>query len=675
MMQPGREYYFPEDKAVFEKRMQNGGGVELALDAASFIPGYVGMGASALGMGLNLYEGDYPGAALDAANIVTGGLAKGFKAASQTAKAAGVSRTARNMADKSKFLNKASNPNIYKSASLIRDYESNTPTNFGGYQDNTRVAPVVRPVKPKMQTGGLFAVGPYDEMMAPKQGKYLQPDINRPSYRDEEGGRRSEYRVGVNIDGEEVLFPTVVGGRQLTDDQAEAQYNKTGLHMGKFKTPEEAEYASRLRTARYNMLEDPVRFSADQFQGGGTVRTSMIEEINQEESLPVILDSLFSQFQKTKQEFGVEEEDEQPDTISLQTGGHVIQPGETFFGIANKYNLTKEDLIDANPGLDINTIQAGQSLKIPVIESVGQVEINAENAKTPTKWFDYLNPMNWGAPNYDDAGNFRQAFRKARVEGENDFMWYGDRYSSDLANLENKRQQLVKDIAEETEALAPIKTNRRKVNAEASTPIGIDNDILLRQAYKESTFNPNAKSPAGYMGLAQIGDEVIQDYKKSTGIRSVDPYDPTQNAAVQRWAMNQIYNSEFVNKKNQADEVRLAKTLASYNWGKGNVKNYLKRQKAKGVDIYNSLDWLEGLPQETKDYVHKIQLKDAPEFDAEFNRAIKDKRYSPYVELYQNKENGGIINTFQMGGTMSIPGVNGTVIASSPSLYKKYKRK
>jgi soluble lytic murein transglycosylase-like protein len=549
------------------------------------------------------------------------------------------------------------------------------PTQRGGYQDNTRLAPVVRPVKPKMQTGGLYPVGPYDEMMAPKQGKYLQPDINRPSYRDEEGGRRSEYRVGVNIDGEEVLFPTVVGGRQLTDDQAEAQYNKTGLHMGKFKTPEEAEYASRVRTARYNMLEDPVRFSANQFQGGGTVRTSMIEEINQEESLPVILDSLFSQFQKTKQEFGVEEEDEQPDTISLQTGGHVIQPGETFFGIANKYNLTKEDLIDANPGLDINTIQAGQSLKIPVIESVGQVEINAENAKTPTKWFDYLNPMNWGAPNYDDAGNFRQAFRKARVEGENDFMWYGDRYSSDLANLENKRQQLVKDIAEETEALAPIKTNRRKVNAEASTPIGIDNDILLRQAYKESTFNPNAKSPAGYMGLAQIGDEVIQDYKKSTGIRSVDPYDPTQNAAVQRWAMNQIYNSEFVNKKNQADEVRLAKTLASYNWGKGNVKNYLKRQKAKGVDIYNSLDWLEGLPQETKDYVHKIQLKDAPEFDAEFNRAIKDKRYSPYVELYQNKENGGIINTFQMGGTMSIPGVNGTVIASSPSLYKKYKRK
>jgi hypothetical protein len=39
--------------------------------------------------------------------------------------------------------------------------------------------------------------------------------------------------------------------------------------MGQFNTPEEADYASRLRTARYNMLEDPIRFQADQFQDGG----------------------------------------------------------------------------------------------------------------------------------------------------------------------------------------------------------------------------------------------------------------------------------------------------------------------------------------------------------------------------------------------------------------------
>jgi hypothetical protein len=145
VMQPGREYLFPNDKSVFETKMQNGGGVELALDAASFVPGYVGMGASTLGMGLNLYQGDYTGAALDAANVVTGGLAKGFKTASQAARMGGSGRLAKSMADKAKFLEKASNPNIYKTTGLIRDYQFTTPTEFGGYSDNTRLAPPVRP--------------------------------------------------------------------------------------------------------------------------------------------------------------------------------------------------------------------------------------------------------------------------------------------------------------------------------------------------------------------------------------------------------------------------------------------------------------------------------------------------------------------------------------------------
>jgi hypothetical protein len=43
--------------------------------------------------------------------------------------------------------------------------------------------------------------------------------------------------------------------------------------MGKFKTPEEAEYASKMRTAKYNMLEDPIRYQSNQFQKGGETST------------------------------------------------------------------------------------------------------------------------------------------------------------------------------------------------------------------------------------------------------------------------------------------------------------------------------------------------------------------------------------------------------------------
>jgi hypothetical protein len=122
------------------------------------------------------------------------------------------------------------------------------------------------------QTGGLLSMGDYDLTTAPKRGDYLLPDINRPSYIDDAGERRTEWKIGINVDGKETLIPTVVGGRQLTDDEAKARYRKTGLHMGQFNTPEEADYAARLRTARYKMLEDPIGFKADQFQVGGLRR-------------------------------------------------------------------------------------------------------------------------------------------------------------------------------------------------------------------------------------------------------------------------------------------------------------------------------------------------------------------------------------------------------------------
>jgi len=129
----------------------------------------------------------------------------------------------------------------------------------------------------KFQTGGTKSVvlePDYDMYKAPKQGNYLLPDINRPYYTDETGDKRSEYRMGKNIDGRETLIPTVVGGRQLTEDEALQRYYQTGLHMGMYNTPEQAEYASRLRTAKYNMLQDPVRFNASMFKNGGVIRQS-----------------------------------------------------------------------------------------------------------------------------------------------------------------------------------------------------------------------------------------------------------------------------------------------------------------------------------------------------------------------------------------------------------------
>lgn len=57
------------------------------------------------------------------------------------------------------------------------------------------------------------------------------------------------------------------------------------------------------------------------------------------------------------------------DTSKPQTTKkHTVQPQETLFGISKKYNVTRDDLIAANPGIE-NGIKIGQELTIPIEDS------------------------------------------------------------------------------------------------------------------------------------------------------------------------------------------------------------------------------------------------------------------------------------------------------------------
>ena len=50
---------------------------------------------------------------------------------------------------------------------------------------------------------------------------------------------------------------------------------------------------------------------------------------------------------------------------SFQYGGHSVRPGETFYGIANKYGLGRQDLVQANPNINIDKLQVGQRIALP----------------------------------------------------------------------------------------------------------------------------------------------------------------------------------------------------------------------------------------------------------------------------------------------------------------------
>ena len=70
-----------------KRKMPNGAitGLGMALEAATYVPGPVGMYASGASALSNIAQGDYMGAGLDALNIATAGTAKGLMGVARAA--------------------------------------------------------------------------------------------------------------------------------------------------------------------------------------------------------------------------------------------------------------------------------------------------------------------------------------------------------------------------------------------------------------------------------------------------------------------------------------------------------------------------------------------------------------------------------------------------------------
>lgn len=78
-------------------------------------------------------------------------------------------------------------------------------------------------------------------------GKGNIPLYGRPVVKNADGSTSTVRSMSFNENGKEILVPTVVGGKVVSDDAAIAEYHKTGKHLGIFKTPAEATaYAAQL---------------------------------------------------------------------------------------------------------------------------------------------------------------------------------------------------------------------------------------------------------------------------------------------------------------------------------------------------------------------------------------------------------------------------------------------
>lgn len=170
-----------------------------------------------------------------------------------------------------------------------------------------------------------------------------------------------------------------------------------------------------------------------------------------------------------------------------------------------------------------------------------------------------------------------------------------------------------------------------------------EEEIALRQMYAESSFKKNQKSSAGAKGLYGIMPSTLDAYKKETKNTNVDLDDYNDARQVRDWALQKQLKSDIF-KVPQSDSAYYAKKLAAYNWGQGNLRKHLKKKEREGVDINNSLDWIEDIPTEILNYINFIlRNKDIPNTqytNQKYEDAIRDRlgQINPeLVDIHNNR--------------------------------------
>lgn len=129
-----------------------------------------------------------------------------------------------------------------------------------------------------------------------------------------------------------------------------------------------------------------------------------------------------------------------------------------------------------------------------------------------------------------------------------------------------------------------------------SKPKGIDPRFLLAIMKQESSFRPNAKSPAAALGLLQLVFDTAKKYNERAGIPVITPddlYRPSVNIAI---------GTEYVVELNEMFGGMYEAIAASYNGGEDNAARWLSRTNPKEAGVFTSEIGF----AETKNYVFKV---------------------------------------------------------------------
>ncbi len=125
------------------------------------------------------------------------------------------------------------------------------------------------------------------------------------------------------------------------------------------------------------------------------------------------------------------------------------------------------------------------------------------------------------------------------------------------------------------------------------------------QLIAESSLDPNARSPAGALGLAQFMPDTWGDVKEALNFPTLaSPLDPQYAIQGYAWYLRRLWDG-WTARRTPLDRIHLAQ--AAYNCGLSNVIAAQRRARADNGQVVNTYDGISKyLPSETYAYVVRI---------------------------------------------------------------------
>tara|TARA_R110000822_G_scaffold8032_1_gene32093 strand:+ start:2611 stop:4956 length:2346 start_codon:yes stop_codon:yes gene_type:complete len=171
--------------------------------------------------------------------------------------------------------------------------------------------------------------------------------------------------------------------------------------------------------------------------------------------------------------------------------------------------------------------------------------------------------------------------------------------------------------------------------AEGTDPVeSLPMDSLFnRQIYKESSFDPEAESGAGAVGLTQIMPNTFKYFQDKGWVPEGKKFSDLKTDTDLAQTLQEKYMNDLMSRSwnKGSEQVKRAKALAAYNMGPTKLVEKLNALKKEGKDVYEGLDWVNELNTETSDYVTKVLLGGDAKFEAGYKKQY-DKKGNVYNE-------------------------------------------